>query len=127
MSRQLRIAHLTPYYAPVIGGVEVVCQYLSEELANRGHEVHVFTGNRHHKGSLHRSMPRHEVIRGVHVHRFRSYVNVGHYGLWPGVIKPGTVLFEIGGVPEERAKVAFKRIAHKMPVKVKMVRRLPTT
>jgi large subunit ribosomal protein L16 len=51
----------------------------------------------------------------------------GDVEFWAAPIKPGTVLFEIGGIPEERAKVAFKRIAHKMPVKVKMVRRLPTT
>jgi large subunit ribosomal protein L16 len=43
------------------------------------------------------------------------------------VVKPGTVLFEIGGVSEEMAKVAFKRIAHKMPIKVKMIKRLPTS
>jgi large subunit ribosomal protein L16 len=34
-------------------------------------------------------------------------------------------MFEIGGVPEEKAKLAFKRVAHKMPVKVKLVRRIP--
>ncbi len=45
---------------------------------------------------------------------------------WAAVIKPGTVLFEIGGVTEEKAKLAFKRIAHKMPIKVRMVRRVAT-
>jgi len=35
-------------------------------------------------------------------------------------------MLELGGVSEEVAKLAFKRVAHKMPVKVKMVRRLPT-
>ena len=51
----------------------------------------------------------------------------GEVDFWAAVVKPGTVLFEIGGVPEEKAKLAFKRVAHKMPVKVKMIRRLPTT
>jgi large subunit ribosomal protein L16 len=51
----------------------------------------------------------------------------GDVEFWAASVKPGTVLFEIGGVPEERAKLAFKRVAHKMPIKVKMVRRLPTT
>jgi len=51
----------------------------------------------------------------------------GDVDFWAAAIKPGTVLFELGGVPEEVAKLAFKRVAHKMPVKVKMVRRLPTT
>ncbi|MFT5289724.1 MAG: large subunit ribosomal protein L16 [Planctomycetota bacterium] len=51
----------------------------------------------------------------------------GDVEYWAAAVKPGTVLFELGGVPEEKAKLAFKRIAHKMPIKVKMVRRQPTT
>lgn len=51
----------------------------------------------------------------------------GDIDRWVAPVKPGTVLFELGGVTEEKAKLAFKRVAHKMPVKVKMVRRLPTT
>lgn len=50
----------------------------------------------------------------------------GDVDFWAAVVKPGTVLFELGGVPEEKAKLAFKRVAHKMPIKVRMVRRLPT-
>ena len=51
----------------------------------------------------------------------------GDVDFWAAAVKPGTVLFELGGVPEEKAKLAFKRVAHKMPIKVKMVRRQPTT
>ena len=51
----------------------------------------------------------------------------GDVDYWAAEVKPGTVLFELGGVDEEGAKIAFKRIAHKMPVKVKLVHRLPTT
>jgi large subunit ribosomal protein L16 len=51
----------------------------------------------------------------------------GDVDFWAAEVKPGTVLFELGGVDEDGAKVAFKRIAHKMPVKVKLVHRLPTT
>jgi glycosyltransferase involved in cell wall biosynthesis len=86
MTRSLRVAQLVPYYAPVIGGVEVVCQYISEELVARGHEVHVFTANRNHPGSPRLELPAREKINGVHVHRFRSYVNIGHYGFFPGFI-----------------------------------------
>jgi glycosyltransferase involved in cell wall biosynthesis len=84
MLHSLKIAQLVSYYAPVIGGVEVACQYISEELAARGHEVHVFTANRSHKGSPRREMPAEEMMNGVNVHRFRSYINVGHHGLFPG-------------------------------------------
>ena len=51
----------------------------------------------------------------------------GEVEFWAAEIKPGTVLYEIGGVTEDKAKMAFKRVAHKMPIKVKMIRRLPTT
>ena len=50
----------------------------------------------------------------------------GDVDFWAAVVKPGTVLYELGGIPEEKAKLAFKRVAHKMPIKVRMVRRLPT-
>jgi glycosyltransferase involved in cell wall biosynthesis len=86
MSRSLKVAHLVPYYAPVIGGVEVVCQYICEALVARGHQVHVFTANRSHKGSPRLESASDETINGVQVHRYRSYVNIGHYGLFPGFI-----------------------------------------
>jgi large subunit ribosomal protein L16 len=51
----------------------------------------------------------------------------GDVDFWAASVRPGTVLFELGGVPEEKAKLAFKRVAHKLPIKVRMVRRMPTT
>lgn len=42
---------------------------------------------------------------------------------WVAVVKPGTILFEIGGVDEETAKSALRRVAHKMPVTCRMVYR----
>ncbi|MDE0891406.1 MAG: 50S ribosomal protein L16 [Planctomycetota bacterium] len=51
----------------------------------------------------------------------------GDIDYYAAEVKPGTILFELGGVDEEKAKLAFKRVAHKMPIKVKMVRRVPTT
>lgn len=42
---------------------------------------------------------------------------------WAAVIKPGSVLFEIGGVPEESARMCMQRLAHKMPVQVRFLKR----
>ncbi len=42
---------------------------------------------------------------------------------WAARVKPGTILYEISGVPEEMAKEAFARIAHKMPVRCRFVGR----
>lgn len=51
----------------------------------------------------------------------------GEVEYWAAEVKPGTILYELGGVPEDKAKSVFKRVAHKMPIKVKLVRRTPTT
>ena len=40
---------------------------------------------------------------------------------WVAVVKPGRVLFEIAGVPEELAREAMRLAAHKLPVKCKFV------
>ena len=42
---------------------------------------------------------------------------------WEAKVKPGTILYEIGGVPEDLARKALMRIAHKMPVKCRFVTR----
>ncbi len=40
---------------------------------------------------------------------------------WVAVVKPGRVLFEIAGVPEEIAKEALRLATHKLPCKCKIV------
>jgi large subunit ribosomal protein L16 len=40
---------------------------------------------------------------------------------WVACIKPGTILFELGGVEESIARTALQRIAHKMPYRCRMV------
>ena len=40
---------------------------------------------------------------------------------WVAVVKPGRVLFEIGGVDEATAKEALRLASHKLPLKVKIV------
>jgi large subunit ribosomal protein L16 len=47
----------------------------------------------------------------------------GDVAVWTAVVKPGTVLFELGGVNETVAKAAFLRVAHKMPVRTRFVAR----
>ena len=40
---------------------------------------------------------------------------------WVAVVKPGRILFELAGVPEDVAKEALRLAAHKLPVKTKFV------
>ena len=47
----------------------------------------------------------------------------GEPDYWAASVKPGTILFEIGGVPEDIAKQALVRVAHKMPIRCRFVKR----
>ena len=47
----------------------------------------------------------------------------GEPEFWVACVKPGTVMFEIGGVEEDVAKQALIRVAHKMPVRCRFVKR----
>ena len=58
----MRVIELTDLYAPAIGGLERFAALLSEELAGRGHEVHVVTG-------AVPGAPATETAAGVSVHR----------------------------------------------------------
>ena len=42
---------------------------------------------------------------------------------WVAVVKPGRVMFELGGVPEETAREALRLAVHKLPIKCKIVSR----
>ena len=45
---------------------------------------------------------------------------------WVAVVKPGRVMFEIAGVPEETAREALRLASYKLPVKCKFVKREDT-
>ncbi|NOZ04916.1 MAG: 50S ribosomal protein L16 [Chloroflexi bacterium] len=42
---------------------------------------------------------------------------------WVAVVKPGHILFEIGGVPEEAAREAMRLASHKLPIHTQFVSR----
>ena len=43
--------------------------------------------------------------------------------IWVAVVKPGRILFELEGVPEELAREAIRLAGHKLPIKTKFVKR----
>ena len=43
--------------------------------------------------------------------------------MWVATVKPGRVMFEIEGVPEELAREAARLAGHKLPLKTKFVKR----
>ena len=47
----------------------------------------------------------------------------GDTDYWAAVVRPGQICYEIGGVPEDIAKQALVRVAHKLPIRCRFVRR----
>jgi len=47
----------------------------------------------------------------------------GEPSYWVAVVKKGAILYEVGSVSEEMARRILGRIAHKMPIRVRMVGR----
>jgi len=48
----------------------------------------------------------------------------GNPEAWVAVVKPGRVMFELSGVPEQTAREAIRRAAQKLPIKAKFVTRV---
>ncbi|MDD5038525.1 MAG: 50S ribosomal protein L16 [Dehalococcoidales bacterium] len=46
---------------------------------------------------------------------------------WVAVVKPGRIMFEMGGVNEDVAKEAMRLASHKLPIDAKFVRRVTST
>lgn len=47
----------------------------------------------------------------------------GEPEFWVARVRPGTMMFEIGGVEEAVAKQALARVSHKMPIRCRFVKR----
>jgi glycosyltransferase involved in cell wall biosynthesis len=73
----VRIVHVAPFYAPVIGGVEEVVRRVAEYTASRGYETYVVTYNRLRRCG-HNTLPRKEEINGVHVIRLKPDLTWSH-------------------------------------------------
>jgi len=88
------------------------------EAARRAMTRHVKRG-----GSIWiRIFPDHPVTaKGAEVPMGKGKGGVDHY-ITP--VRPGTVMFEIDGVPDDVAREALRLASHKLPVKTKVVTRL---
>jgi large subunit ribosomal protein L16 len=75
-----------------------------------------------HEGRLYIRIFPHKPVTSIPLET-RMGKGKGEPDYWAAVVKPGTVLYEIGGVSEEAARLCFTRLAHKMPVKVRFLRR----
>ena len=46
---------------------------------------------------------------------------------WVAVVKPGRIMFEMDGIPEEQAREAMRLASHKLPIKCKFVKKEDAT
>jgi len=75
-----------------------------------------------HEGKVHIRIFPHKSVTGTPAET-RMGKGKGEVDYWAAVVRPGTILFEIGGVPDELARQALARVAHKMPVKTRLALR----
>jgi len=80
----MRIAMVSTFYAPTIGGVEKVIQELAERYVQQGHLVDVFCSD---SDKHQRIAKKFEIINGVRVHRSRYWFHLGlNTCIFPGVL-----------------------------------------
>ena len=82
--RNLKIAYLTEFFHPHIGGCETRHMEIGRRLATRGHEIHVFTIQ------YDQNLPKEEEVNGITVHRYaysRNYVSPDGFRSFGGIVK----------------------------------------
>jgi glycosyltransferase involved in cell wall biosynthesis len=80
----MKIAHISTFYLPTIGGVEQVIYELASRQVKDGHEVHVFCCD---SDKNKRIEVKEEILEGVHVHRIPYWLRLSIYTfVWPSLL-----------------------------------------
>ncbi|NLE06383.1 MAG: glycosyltransferase family 4 protein [Crenarchaeota archaeon] len=80
----LKIAFLTEFFYPHVGGCETRYLEIGRRLVNKGHEIHIFTIQ------YDLSLPKEETIEGIFVHRYahsKKYVSEDGFRSIKGILK----------------------------------------
>ncbi|MBL7147226.1 MAG: glycosyltransferase family 4 protein [Nanoarchaeota archaeon] len=81
----MKIAHVTAFYTPAIGGVKQVVEELAERYVKKGHEVHVYCSD---SDKCKRIPVKEETIKGVHVHRCSNWFTIANFAtFWPSILR----------------------------------------
>lgn len=80
----MRIAHISMFYMPTVGGVEQVIYELAKRQVKEGHDVHVFCcDSDKHK----RILVKEEIIEGICVHRIPYWFRLSfNTFIWPSIL-----------------------------------------
>ncbi|MDG6222917.1 MAG: glycosyltransferase family 4 protein [Candidatus Bathyarchaeota archaeon] len=88
--RKLKIAVLTEFFHPHVGGCERRLMEIGRRLATKGHDIHVFTIQ------YDRNLPKKEKINGIIVHRYahsENYVSLDGFRSFRGIMKYSLMSF----------------------------------
>lgn len=80
----LKVAFLTEFFYPHIGGCETRYLEIGRRLATKGHEIHIFTIQ------YDLDIPKEELIEGIHVHRYaysKNYISEDGFRSFSGILK----------------------------------------
>ena len=72
----MKIAHITAFYTPAIGGVKQVVEELAKRQIKEGHEVHVYVSDSDKYNTI---KTKEEIIDGVHVHRCKNWFTIANF------------------------------------------------
>lgn len=80
----MKIAYVTAFYTPAIGGVKQVVEELAERYVKKGHEVHVYCSD----SDKYKRIPvKEEIINGVHVNRCYNWFTIANFAtFWPSIL-----------------------------------------
>ncbi len=79
----MKIAHISTFYTPAIGGVKQVIEELAKRQKAEGHEVHVYVSD---WDKDKRIEVKDEVIEGIHVHRCKHVFRIANFAvIFPSV------------------------------------------
>ncbi|MBM3233791.1 glycosyltransferase family 4 protein [Candidatus Pacearchaeota archaeon] len=79
----MKIAFVTEFYKPAIGGVTKMVEEIGTRLAKHGHEVHIFCSDWDKEKRIKK---KEEIIDGIHIHRcFHIARFVNFITLWPSI------------------------------------------
>ncbi len=81
----MKIAHVSAFYKPTIGGVEKVIEELATRQVKWGHEVHVFVSDFDKEKTIKK---KYEIVDGVHIHRCKLIFKISQFGtIFPSMYK----------------------------------------